>query len=169
VTTELEGERVRLRETEAEDAPALRAIAASEEVSRWWAPPEERFPLDDPAAHPFTILVDGEVVGLIQFGEEKEPEYRHAWIDVFVEPRLHGRGIGSDAVATLARHLIESRGHHRLTIDPAADNAAAIRCYEKVGFRRVGRTRLSGRDPDGRWRDGVLMELVVEPTTAPPG
>jgi aminoglycoside 6'-N-acetyltransferase len=169
VTTELEGERVRLREIEAEDAAALRAIAASEEVSRWWGPPGERFPFDDPAAHPFTILVDGEVVGLIQYGEEKEPDYRHAWIDVFVEPRLHGRGIGSDAVATLARQLIEVRGHHRLTIDPAADNAAAIRCYEKVGFRHVGRTRLSWRDPDGRWRDGVLMELVVEPSTAPPG
>ena len=164
--TALEGERVRLREIEAQDVPALRAIAASEEVSRWWGPTDERFPFDDDV-QPFTIVVDGEVVGLIQFSEEKEPDYRHASVDVLVEPRMHGQGIGTDAVATLARQLIEVRGHHRLTIDPAADNAAAIRCYEKVGFRHVGRTRLSWRDPDGRWRDGVLMELVVEPTPSP--
>jgi aminoglycoside 6'-N-acetyltransferase len=166
VTTELDGERVRLREITEQDVPKLRAIAASEEVSRWWGAPSEQFPFDA-AAHPFSIVVDGEVVGLIQFSEEQEPEYRHASIDVFVEPRLHRRGIGTDAVATLARHLIEARGHHRLTIDPAADNTAAIRCYEKVGFRHVGKTRLSWRDPDGSWRDGVLMELVVEPTVRP--
>jgi aminoglycoside 6'-N-acetyltransferase len=164
--TALEGERVRLRKVEAQDVPALRAIAASEEVSRWWGPPDERFPFDDDV-HPFTIVVDGAVVGLIQFSEENEPDFRHASIDVLVEPRMHRQGIGTDAVATLARQLIEVRGHHRLTIDPAADNAAAIRCYEKVGFRHVGRTRLSWRDPDGRWRDGVLMELVVEPTPSP--
>ena len=39
---------------------------------------------------------------------------------------------------TLARYLIDNRGHHRLTIDPATDTAAAIRAYEKVGFRTVG-------------------------------
>jgi aminoglycoside 6'-N-acetyltransferase len=167
VTTELDGERVRLREITEQDVPKLRVIAASEEVSRWWGAPSERFPFDDDAAHPFSIVVDGEVAGLIQFSEEQEPEYRHASIDVFVAPRLHRRGIGTDAVATLARHLIEARGHHRLTIDPAADNTAAIRCYEKVGFRHVGKTRLSWRDPDGSWRDGVLMELVVEPTVRP--
>jgi aminoglycoside 6'-N-acetyltransferase len=166
VTTELNGERVRLREITQEDVPILRAIAASEEVSRWWGPPDERFPFEDDA-RPFAIVVGGEVVGLIQFGEEREPDYRHASIDIFVEPRLQRRGIGTDAVATLARHLIEDRGHHRLTIDPAADNAAAIRCYEKIGFRHVGRTRLSWRDREGRWRDGVLMELVVEPTARP--
>jgi aminoglycoside 6'-N-acetyltransferase len=162
--TELDGETVRLRDITKEDVPALRAIAASEEVVRWWGTPGKRFPFDDDSATPLAIVVDGGVVGLIQFGEEPEPEYRHAWIDIFIEPGRHGRGICTDAVGTLARHLIESRGHHRLTIDPAADNAAAIRCYEKVGFRRVGKTHLSWRDPAGQWRDGMLMELVVEPT-----
>jgi hypothetical protein len=32
--------------------------------------------------------------------------------------------------------LEEERDHHRLTIDPAADNAAAIRAYEKAGFQQ---------------------------------
>jgi aminoglycoside 6'-N-acetyltransferase len=33
---------------------------------------------------------------------------------------------------------VHDRGHHRLVIDPAADNERAIRCYERVGFRRIG-------------------------------
>jgi aminoglycoside 6'-N-acetyltransferase len=59
-------------------------------------------------------------------------------------------------------HLIEVRGHHRITIDPASDNAAAIRSYEKAGFRRVGLMRRAWRDPSGIWRDAVMMELVVD-------
>jgi aminoglycoside 6'-N-acetyltransferase len=60
------------------------------------------------------------------------------------------------------RQLIDERGHHRITIDPAAANAAAIRSYEKVGFRPVGVMRKSERDADGDgWHDSLLMELVV--------
>jgi aminoglycoside 6'-N-acetyltransferase len=63
-------------------------------------------------------------------------------------------------VSLLARFLCEQRGHHRLTIDPAAANHRAIRCYEKVGFRRVGVQRQYERGPDGRFHDGVLMDLL---------
>ena len=72
------------------------------------------------------------------------------------------RGIGPDASRTLAAHLIDERGHHRLTTDPAADNSRAIAAYEKVGFRPVGRLRRYQRMPDGRWIDGLLMELLAE-------
>jgi aminoglycoside 6'-N-acetyltransferase len=59
--------------------------------------------------------------------------------------------------------LIEERGHHRIVIDPAASNRAAIRCYEKAGFKAVGVMRAAERDPDGNgWHDSLMMELVVE-------
>ena len=62
----------------------------------------------------------------------------------------------------VVRHLIDDRGHHRITIDPAAANAAAIRAYEKAGFRAVGILRAYERDPDGvGWHDGLLMELIA--------
>ena len=61
--------------------------------------------------------------------------------------------------------LIRERGHHRVTIDPAAHNHAAIRCYEKAGFRRVGVLRLAERDSDRNgWHDALMMELVVDPS-----
>lgn len=162
--TELRGERVVLRTLEADDGPRLRAIVATPEVARWWGPQTEEFPFgDDPGATRFALLVSGEVAGLAQFGEEKEPDFRHAWIDLFLEPGLQGKGLGTDAVATVARHLLDERGHHRITIDPAADNVAAVRCYEKAGFRPVGVMRSGWRDPEGRWRDQLLMELVRRP------
>ena len=152
-----------LRPLAAGDEGELLRIHRTPEVARWWDEPEEGFPLsDEPEATRLTIEVDGRVAGLIQFYEEPMPRYRHASIDLFLDPRLHGRGLGTEAVRRIVRHLIEDRGHHRITIDPSASNAAAIRAYEKAGFRRVGVMRRYEREiGGGGWRDGVLMELLA--------
>ena len=76
-------------------------------------------------------------------------------------PDRHGRGLGRDAVRTLARWLVTERGHHRITIDPALANERAIRCYEAVGFRRVGVLRRYWHGPDGQWHDGLLLDLLA--------
>jgi aminoglycoside 6'-N-acetyltransferase len=145
------------------DEAELRRILLTPEVARWWDAPEEGFPWsDDPDATRYVIEVDGAVAGMVQFSEETDPKYRHASIDVFLDPALHGRGLGSEAVRRVARQLVEERGHHRITIDPATANAAAIRAYEKAGFRRVGVMRRYERDVGGAgWHDGLLMELVA--------
>jgi len=52
------------------------------------------------------------------------------------------------------------RGHHRLTIDPSADNARAIASYSKVGFKSIGVMRQYERQADGTWHDGLLMDLL---------
>jgi aminoglycoside 6'-N-acetyltransferase len=147
---------------EGDEAELLR-IHRTPEVARWWDAPDEDFPWDEPESTRLTIEVGGKVAGMIQFGEELEPKYRHAWIDLFLDPALHGRGLGTEAVSRIVRHLIDERGHHRITIDPAAENTAAIQAYEKAGFRRVGVMRRAERDADGGgWHDAVLMELVID-------
>jgi aminoglycoside 6'-N-acetyltransferase len=88
--------------------------------------------------------------------------YRRAGIDIFLTRERHGQGLATDAIRTLARYLFDERGHHRLTIDPAADNDRAIRAYEAVGFHRVGVMRAYERGVDGSWHDGVLMDLLVD-------
>jgi aminoglycoside 6'-N-acetyltransferase len=154
-----------LRPLAERDVDDLLRIHATPEVRRWWDAPDDGFPLsDDPESTRLVIEVGGRVAGMVQFSEEPEPKYRHASIDVFLDPAFHGRGIGTEAVRRVARRLIDERGHHRITIDPAADNAAAIRSYEKAGFRPVGVMRRYERDAGGDgWHDGLLMELVVDP------
>jgi aminoglycoside 6'-N-acetyltransferase len=118
--------------------------------------------LADPDTHTFVIESDGQVVGAIQWSAESEPDYHHASIDIYLDPSVHRHGLGADAVGTLARHLVSDEGFHRLVIDPAADNAAAIGCYTKVGFRPVGIMRQYERGTDGSWHDGLLMDLLAE-------
>ena len=157
---ELHGDIAVLRPLRPSDGPALRSIRAEPSVREWWGALEDDFPFDEPESTRFTIWSGGAVAGMIQYGEEAEPDYRHAWIDVFVATAHQGRGVGTDAVRTLARHLVEQRGHHRLTIDPTVANAAAVRAYEKAGFEPVGVMRLAERGPSGEWRDALLMEQV---------
>ena len=116
----------------------------------------------DPEEEPFAIEHDGVVVGYIQVYEEDEPDFRHAALDLFITTNSQGRGFGPDAITTLATHLIDDRGHHRLSIDPAAANARAIAAYAKVGFRPVGIMRRYQRLADGTWVDALLMDLLAD-------
>lgn len=155
--------RVILRALAERDEAELLRIHATPEVVRWWDLPDEGFPWsDDPESRRLTIEVDGAIAGLIEFYEEPTPKYRHATIDLFLDPALHGRGLGTEAMRLAVRHLIDERGHHRITIDPAVANAAAIRTYEKVGFRAVGVMRSYERDVGASgWHDSLLMELLA--------
>lgn len=164
------GEKVRLRSATRSDIAALAAIRAEPEVRRWWRGGDDLVAevtddLADTGTHTFVIEYADRVVGAIQWGEESEPDYRHANIDIYLDPSAHGRGLGTDAVRTLARHLLSTHGHHRVVIDPAADNHAAIRCYSKAGFLPVGVMRQYERGADGTWHDGLLMDLVAEDVT----
>ena len=69
---------------------------------------------------------------------------------------------------TLARHLFTVHGHHRIEIDPAADNARRHPRLHEGGVP-------AGRDhpplragADGTWHDGLLMDLLAEELAAEP-
>ena len=163
----LHGEVVHVRPVTASDAARLTEILTHPGVARWWG----RWDLDrvraevidpDDGTVTFAVEADGQVIGLVQYAQEDDPDYRHASIDISLHPTWHGRGLGADAVRTLARYLFEHRGHHRITIDPAAHNQRAIRSYQRVGFRPVGVMRRYERGADGSWHDGLLMDLLPE-------
>lgn len=164
----LSGDLVRLRPVRAGDGQRFAAIFAEPSVARWWtlAPGGAAADwLEDGDQVILAIEVDGAVLGSIQFSEVDEPGYRSAGIDLFLATDAQGHGYGTDAVRTVARYLIQDRGHHRLTIDPAAANERAIHVHHKVGFRPVGIMRAYERDSDGTWHDGLLMDLLADELT----
>jgi aminoglycoside 6'-N-acetyltransferase len=172
----IDGEVVRLRPAEVTDGPRFTEVLQTPEVARGWSDSHDEsggvseqvreLLAPAPGTSTFAILAKGEpgepVAGFVQCSEEPDPQYRHAGIDIAVHPDWHGRGIGTDAVRTLARYLVTERGHHRLVIDPAAANEIAIRSYRKVGFRPVGIMRRYERGADGTFHDGLLMDLLAE-------
>jgi aminoglycoside 6'-N-acetyltransferase len=161
--TELRGERVVLRHATAANVDAIAAVIAEPEVARWWGEHDTAQGLiDDPTVETFAIEVGGEVAGVLLVTEESDPEYRHAALDISLATRFQDQGLGREALRLVIDHLAEERGHHRFTIDPAADNERAIRCYRAVGFKPVGVLRRYWRDPAGVWRDGLLMDLLAD-------
>ena len=152
----LDTHRVRLRPLADDDIPALLDVVNE---SEWWGPTDADGLRVDGRA--FAIEVDGELAGWLGFEEENDPEYRYASLDITLMPAQRDRGVGPEALRAVIDWLIE-RGHHRFTIDPAEHNHRAIRAYEKVGFRPVGRLRRYQRVSDDEWYDGLLMELLAE-------
>jgi len=157
----LRDERLTLRPLEDADLAQLAAVVAEPGVREWWGSGDDPDGLRNDGCA-FAIEVDGELAGWLGYTEEKDPEYRHAGLDIFLAPRFQGRGLGPAALRLAARWLIDERGHHRLTIDPARENERAIRAYESVGFRPVGVLRRYERAPNGHWRDGLLMDVLAE-------
>lgn len=147
------------------DREVLTEIFSDPTVARWWGDPgqavADTLAADEDEAH-YLIEVDGEPIGMIQSYEESEDMYRHAGIDISIREPWQGKGFGPEAIRVLARYLIDERGHHRLTIDPAVNNTNAISAYERVGFRPVGVMRKYERGPDGTWHDGLLMDMLAD-------
>ena len=162
---DLPGALVHLRSTTAADRDRLVAIRATPEVRQRWRGNDlvaefDEDLADEDVVHLTIWTTEGVIVGLIQYGEEDEPDYRSASIDIYVDPAAHRRGYATAAIKTLVDYLFDEVGHHRLTIDPAADNTAAIACYRAVGFEPVGVLRSYERQADGTWADGLLMDML---------
>ena len=164
--TTLRSDRLALRPLTEADIPPLTAAIREPGIREWWPDYDEARlraeTLCDPDVAAFGIESDSRLIGLILYAEENDPHYRHASIDLTLDSAHLGQGLGSEALRLLARYIFEVRGHHRITIDPAAENARAIAAYRKVGFKPVGIMRRYELGPDGAWRDGLLMDLLAD-------
>ncbi len=59
-------------------------------------------------------------------------------IDVFIgDEALVGRGLGTRIVGLLSDYLLDELGGSSVALTTDLENARAIRCYEKAGFRKV--------------------------------
>ncbi len=160
----LRGERVTLVPFTPADADSVVAIILEPSVRAWWPVESERALREeilDAACPAWTIRLGGAVAGWIQACEETWPGYRSVGVDIVIACAQQDRGLGTEALRLLIRFLLDECGHHRVTIDPAADNVRAVHVYEKVGFRPIGIARAYERRVDGTHRDALLMDLLA--------
>ncbi|MFI7388884.1 GNAT family N-acetyltransferase [Streptomyces sp. NPDC049813] len=107
-----------------------------------------------------TDRATGELVGEVVLNEW-EPAHRRCTFRTLIGPRGRGRGLGTEAVRLVVGHGFEALGMHRIELAAYADNARALRVYEKAGFVLEG-VRRHVELRDGVWRDEVLMAVLAE-------
>lgn len=75
------------------------------------------------------------------------------------DPEYRGRGYGSDALRLALRYAFAELNLYRLGLDVIAANAAAIRAYERAGFRHEGAAR-GAVLRDGQRQDRLSMGIL---------
>ena len=149
-------DRFEFRPLRREDLPLLHAWINRPHVAEWWdspATPAEVEAEYDPAQaalgpdRHYLAWLDGEPVGFIQsyvvmnpgsgwWEDERDPGARGT--DQFLaDPARLGQGLGTRMVRAFVARLFEDPAVTRVQVDPSPDNARAIRCYAKAGFRPV--------------------------------
>ncbi|MCI5053177.1 MAG: GNAT family N-acetyltransferase [Simkaniaceae bacterium] len=99
----------------------------------------------------FIIKEANRPIGYIYFRQD-DPNGTYS-IDIFIAKTTHlNRGLGTLIIKTFCHRAFENRQVRRIIIDPAKDNLAAIRCYEKVGFKFL-------RHEDDGVKEKYVMEL----------
>jgi aminoglycoside 6'-N-acetyltransferase len=157
----LSGPRVRLVAVAPEHRERLSELRLKPGVLRWWQDPQDGWLDDEADTEKYTVLLEEQVIGFAEWYEETDATFRHAGIDLFLDPAFHGQGLGTETMQVICAHLIDDRGLHRIVIDPEVENEVAIACYRKVGFRPVGVMRRYQRDRFGEWKDGLLLDLLA--------
>lgn len=103
--------------------------------------------------------VDDTALGFLQF---KNTDFvsRNSELGICLAPNAQGRGIGSEVLALAGAYMHDTWGLGKIWLKVRGDNIAAIKCYEKAGFKHCG--RLSNHVfISGAWHDVVLMELFL--------
>lgn len=102
------------------------------------------------------------IVGLM----ELEPIHRTAELGVTIGDKAYwNRGYAAEAITLLVRYAFDILNLHNIVLRVYEFNAAAIRCYEKVGFKHIGRRR-GAVQRNRRTHDVVYMDIV--PADLPP-
>ena len=116
------------------------------------------------------IEYQGQAIGYLQMyklDNEALEEYSYQstnkviyGVDQFIgEPEYWNKGIGTKFMRLVLQYLTNSKGAEIVILDPHADNPRAIRCYEKVGFKKI-KFLPKHELHDGEMVDCYLMEYI---------
>jgi putative acetyltransferase len=110
------------------------------------------------------VEAEGSIRGAIHAKRASVALFSHVLggLTVAVHPDRQGYGIGSTLFEALIAWARDARpAILRIELETGAENAGAIRLYERLGFRHEGRQVARGRHPDGRFEDDILMGMLL--------
>jgi RimJ/RimL family protein N-acetyltransferase len=169
----LTGERVCLRPLEKEDLIHIQKWANDPEIRRLTG---EVKPMTQAGAEKFfervkndqnrvwfviVLRENGEVIG-----EAGLLRMFHAWrttdLSIIIGAKDEwGKGYGTETINLLLDYAFGYLNFHRVAIGVVGFNAAALRFYEKVGFKREGIQR-DGYYHDHEYHDFVMMSILED-------
>jgi RimJ/RimL family protein N-acetyltransferase len=164
------GERIYLRPLEREDAPLLTSWANHPESRAFLRRPrptslaqqeEElaRRPGEDAVVMGIACKDDDALLGRIAL-REIDARHRQAELGLFIGPvEQWGKGYGTEATRLVVRYAFDTLNLHRVQLHVQADNARAVRIYERLGFVREGLLR-QDRYREGRYVDSYVMAVL---------
>jgi ribosomal protein S18 acetylase RimI-like enzyme len=115
------------------------------------------------SAFSFGAFVDGVLCGVVVFSQPRSSKIKHTG-DVgamYVRASARGQGIADKLLETAIDCAVGKVEQIKLTVN--AENARAIKLYERHGFRTVGRMPATLR-VDGRTYDELIMFRTVSTT-----
>jgi RimJ/RimL family protein N-acetyltransferase len=179
----LEGELVRLRPLEPEDADNYYRWLNDADVKQYlaqryfisrtaeveWLRARSGSPMAyDNVTFAVETLAQGRHIGSVGIHDTRA-EDRKATVGIVIGAKdLWDKGYGTDAMRTLLRFMFEEMNLHRVMLHVDERNDRAIAAYKKCGFREEGRMR-HDRFALGRYWDTVVMSILEDEFRALPG
>jgi RimJ/RimL family protein N-acetyltransferase len=148
------------------DFARLASWTDSPEALMQWAGPVFRWPLDASQLENYLAPTffdppprliwraeadDGAIVGHVELDSIDRANRSASLCRVQIAPAHRGRGLSRAMVAGALAVAFDELGLHRVDLNVFTFNAAALRCYEGLGFVREGVARDARRMGDGYW------------------
>jgi len=80
---------------------------------------------------------------------------------IYLHQDYHNQGLGT-FMSRATLQTAQRRGFHRVGLEVVADNAAAIRAYEKAGFHVEGRMKDAFYGDEGTYHDKLIMGAILD-------
>ena len=88
--------------------------------------------------------------------------YRTAEVGIFIgDKTFHNKGYGTEALSLLIDYAYQSLNLYNIMLFVYEDNQRAIKCYENIGFKEMGKRR-KARIFRQKTYDIIFMDIIPE-------
>lgn len=109
----------------------------------------------------FAIVNNDKVVGSIGVFRQGNIHFRTAELGYYIGVEHWGKGITTEAVRLVSKHVFDNTDIVRIYAEPFAENVGSCRVLEKNGFMLEGILRKNAYK-NGKFRDMKMYSLVKE-------